>query len=205
MPKVVDHAARRFAISGVTASLIAQGGLEAATIREIARESGYSKGVIGHYFENKDELIDGALSWANRCYERRVATATEGVSGVDALRRRIESTLPLTKAIRDEWKVRLVFWSMAAIQPDLRARQAQRFELTVEHFAQDLRTAIANREISDLQDCSTEARHLVNMIVGISTAALHNQVLYTPALLQDEIDCLLQRFSRQLLDNENSE
>ena len=127
MPKIVDHEARRFELSAVAASLIAQGGLEAATIREIAQTSGHSKGVVEHYFENKEELISGALAWANHCYEQRVEKATAGMSGIRALRRRIEATLPLNKNTRDEWKVRLVFWSMAAVQPELRRQQERRF------------------------------------------------------------------------------
>ncbi|MDX1735764.1 MAG: TetR/AcrR family transcriptional regulator [Halioglobus sp.] len=194
MPKIVDHDARRFAISEATAGLIAQGGLEAVTIREIARVSGYTKGVIGHYFEDKEELIDGALAWANRCYEQRVMTATRGQRGVMALRRRIEATVPGTKRVRDEWKVRLVFWSMAAIKPDLRRSQQKRFALAVESFEGDLRQAIALGEIAADVDAHTTARHLVNMITGISTAALHNSAVYTPATIAAEIDFLVHDF-----------
>lgn len=193
MPKVVDHEARRFEISGVAARLIARGGLDAATIREIARESGYSKGVIEHYFVNKDELIDGALAWANSQYEQRVTKATRGLRGMAALRKRIESTIPTTKSMRDEWKIRLVFWSMAAIEPKLRARQQQRFNLAVERFESDLCNAIADSEISPETDTRTEARHLVNLITGISTAALYNHSLYTREFLRQEIDMLAGR------------
>ena len=52
MPKIVDHEARRREISAAAAALIAKGGLEAVTFREIAQASGYSKGVVEHYFEN---------------------------------------------------------------------------------------------------------------------------------------------------------
>jgi len=80
MPKIVDPIARRNEISAIAAKLIAQGGLEAATIREIAHSSGYSKGVIEHYFENKEEIISGALAWANACFQQRVAKLTDGLS-----------------------------------------------------------------------------------------------------------------------------
>ena len=57
MPKIVDHEARRSAISTAAAGLIAARGMEAATIREIARVSGYSKGVVEHYFVDKEEAV----------------------------------------------------------------------------------------------------------------------------------------------------
>lgn len=194
MPKVVDHQARRHEITGIAARLIARGGLEAATIREIARESGYSKGVIEHYFDNKQELIAGALDWANRQYERRVAKSTEGLRGIPAMRKRIEATLPFTSAMSDEWKVRLVFWSMAAIDAELGASQQKRFKLAVERFEKDLLEAIADGELDSELDATREARHLVNSITGISTATLHSPSLYTRNFLRIEADSLVDRY-----------
>lgn len=195
MPKLVDHKMRRYEISCVVASLISRGGIEAATIREIARESGYSKGVIEHYFENKGELIDGALAWANSRYEQRVSKATGNLKGMAALRKRIEATIPGSRSIRDEWKVRLVFWGIAAIEPTMRTRQEQRFDLTVEHFERDFLDAIADGEINSDFDANTEARHLVNLITGISIAALHHYSLYTREFLNREIDRLMAHYA----------
>ena len=194
MPKIVDHEKRRLAVSEATAGLIATGGMEAVTIREIARVSGYTKGVIGHYFEDKEELIDGALAWVNLRYEERVSAATEGHSGLEALRKRIAATIPSTKSTRDEWKVRLVFWGLAAIKGDLRERQKKRFNLAVESFDKDLREALQAGDISADTDTTTNARHLVNIITGISTASLHNPSLYSKDLVEQEIDFLVNGF-----------
>ena len=193
MPKVVDHEARRYEISGVAAGLIARGGLEAATIREIARSSGFSKGVVEHYFDNKEELISGALAWANRRYEDRVSSATVGRAGLSALRKRVEATLPLTDAMRDEWKVRLIFWGMAAIDPVLRREQARRLDRAVEHFEADLRCAADRGEIGAIEDYAGAARHLLNMTTGICTAALHQRQLYKRDFLVQEVEYLIER------------
>jgi AcrR family transcriptional regulator len=196
MPKLVDYEARRLAITGVAASLIAKGGIEAATIRAIARESGYSKGVIEHFFENKEELIEGALTWANHRYEQRIAKTTKDLKGMDALRKRIEATIPHSKSTFDEWKVRLVFWGMAAIKPRLRKKQQRRFQLAIEYFESDLREAIENKQINPDINTHNTARHLVNSITGISTAALHNPSLYTAELIAQEIDYLAESVTR---------
>ena len=79
MPKIVDQQARRAELSSIAAGLIAVGGLEAATIREIARASGFSKGVVEHYFDDKQELISAALAHTNFCFEERVRELTEGL------------------------------------------------------------------------------------------------------------------------------
>lgn len=197
MPKVVDHEARRKEISAIAASLIALGGLEAATIREIAQSSGYSKGVIEHYFDNKEEIINGALSWANTCYQQRVDKLTHGLAGLNALRKRLEATLPLTKTVRDEWKIRLVFWSVAAIHRDYRKQQSQRFTSAFEHFEGDITAAMASGELSGKLDSSAQARRLVNMATGISTASLHNRSLYTKDFLLAEIDHLIDQLLKE--------
>ena len=117
------------------------------------------------------------------------------MSGIRALRRRIEATLPLNKNTRDEWKVRLVFWSMAAVQPELRRQQERRFLKAVAFFERDIVAAIEAGEISDCGDTTVQARHLVNMTTGISTAALHHVSLYNKSLLLHEIDFIVERLA----------
>lgn len=193
MPKVVDHQARREEISGIVAGLIAGGGLEAATIREIARSSGYSKGVVEHYFDDKAALISGALDWVNRRYEERLASATGGLTGLPALRKMVEATLPLTGQVRDEWKVRLVFWGMAAIDPALRRQQAKRLDQAIARYEAHLRAAAARGEIAELGNYENTARHLLNITTGICTAALHQRQRYSRDFLLQEIDYVIER------------
>lgn len=191
MPKIVDHEARRKEISAVAARMIAAGGLEAATFREVARSSGYSKGVIEHYFTNKDALIGAALDWANFNYVQRVAASTKNLSGLPALRKRMEAILPLNKKVRDEWKVRMVFWSEAAISSELRAGQAKRFELAVQMYRADLERAAAQGEIPAHSNCEELARRLFMGVIGACTLSLYNASRYGAHFLQGEIDHLL--------------
>ena len=195
MPKVVDHAARRAQISGITADLIAGGGIEAATIREIARASGYSKGVIEHYFDGKNELLTGALEWVNERYEERVADATAQLTGLAALKARLTATLPLDQAARKEWQVRVVFWGMAAINRELGKQQARRFGRAVKFFAGDIEAAVAACEMAPVEDIPQVARRLVNRTTGICIASLHNRSLYTRAFLLQEADDLVQQIA----------
>jgi AcrR family transcriptional regulator len=196
MPKIVDHEARRRELSAIAAGLIAGGGMEAATIREIARSSGYSKGVIEHYFDNKDELISAALDWTNHCYEQRVEKSTASLTGIPALRTRIEVTLPTNKAIRNEWKVRMVFWSMAAIQDNLRPRQAERFNKAVEFYAEDIAEGITAGDIVAGADTLQLALSLFTSTIGISSMALYNPSLYDKTFLLGQIDSLMERLSQ---------
>lgn len=191
MPKLVDHQTRRSELGRVAAKLIATGGMEAATIREVALASGYSKGVVEHYFIDKDELINAALEWTNLGYEHRVQQATSELTGLAALRQRIAATLPMGKKIREEWKVRLIFWSIAAIQVDLRKQQKLRFEKAVAVFQSDIDAAVKSGDLPATTSSNDQARRLVNAITGLSIAALHAPTLYNKTMLTDEIDDLL--------------
>ncbi|WP_101759795.1 TetR/AcrR family transcriptional regulator [Oceanicoccus sp. KOV_DT_Chl] len=199
MPKVVDHQLRRNEISAIAARLIASGGIEAATLREIARHSGYSKGVIEHYFDNKEQVISAALDWSNHCYQLRADKLTRNISGIKALEKRLQASLPLTATIADEWKVRLIYWSMAAIHSDLRKQQKKRFNYAIQQFENDINCAIAAGELPAHLNATTAARRLVNMTTGISTAALFNPSHNSKAFLLQEIKQLVQQL---LNDNE---
>ena len=89
MPKIVDHDERREFIARVCAEVIAEHGLEQATLREIAARSGVSKGIVEHYFANKDDVIAAALEWVNQRYLRREQRNTAGKHGLDALAARL--------------------------------------------------------------------------------------------------------------------
>lgn len=195
MPKIVDHHSRRREISEIAAQLIASGGMEAATIRGIARSSGYSKGVIEHYFDNKNELISGALEWTNQQNESRVRQMTQNLTGIAALRKRIVATLPMSREVRSEWKVRLVFWSAAAVNDTLRRQQAKRFVKAVEVYAHDISSAIEQGDIPPSDNVPELARRLVTGTIGISTLAIYNASLYGEDFLTSETEYLLQRLS----------
>lgn len=188
MPKVVDHEQRRAEIAQTAVELIAEGGLEAATVREIAKRSGYSKGIVEHYFDGKEELIAAALAWANARYYERADTATRGKKGLAALRARLGATVPNSASLRDEWKVRLVFWSIAAIDPVLQKRQAARTRDAIAHFAQDLEDARQGREIAARGSLQPAAKQVLFAATGLSCAILHNPGAYTKRVVEREIE-----------------
>ena len=58
MPKLVDSDERREFIARIAAELIAEEGIEKATIREIAKRAGATRGLVEHHFRNKAEMIE---------------------------------------------------------------------------------------------------------------------------------------------------
>ncbi|AGT09787.1 TetR family transcriptional regulator C-terminal domain-containing protein [Paracoccus aminophilus] len=89
-----------------------------STISTISAESGLSRGLISHYFENKDELLFEAFRYLIRSLEDfHIAVVSQ--AGEDAFRKLLYSAL--VPFLRDQHyrEVWLHFWSYAQMQPDL--------------------------------------------------------------------------------------
>ncbi len=72
MPKIVDHDARRDEIALVACRVVAQVGFDQATIVRIAREAGYTTGMVAHYFDSKQDIVIAALRLILRRIEERL-------------------------------------------------------------------------------------------------------------------------------------
>ncbi|MDA0338566.1 MAG: TetR family transcriptional regulator [Proteobacteria bacterium] len=57
MPIVVDHDERRDFIAKVVKQVVAEHGMDAVTIRNVAREAGFKSALISHYFKDKQEML----------------------------------------------------------------------------------------------------------------------------------------------------
>lgn len=192
MPKIVNHEERREFIARVSADIIADQGLEHATIREIAARTGFSKGVIEHYFDDKDHIIDMALNWVNERFMIRERKATEGKKGLAALHARLTGALPLTRESVQEWKIRLRFWSIAAVQNDLHSLQTRRLTLTRQRYEQDLDEAKALDELHSEIDTTHAADMLIHFVSGVSCHAIIAPTYYSKRYLKDVLDTVIE-------------
>jgi AcrR family transcriptional regulator len=61
MPLVVDHDLRRREVAEIAYGLIAQGSTDAATVRNVAAEAGYSTNIVSHYFSGKKDLLQATF------------------------------------------------------------------------------------------------------------------------------------------------
>ena len=125
MPKIVDHDERRREILEATWRVIAGRGIEATTIREIAKEAGYSAGVLAHYFTNKDEILISAHKLAFQRVYDRAAEAYRGITGIEAMRQALYEALPLDEERRIEAVLDVSFWSQALVNDRLNGVRRQ--------------------------------------------------------------------------------
>ncbi|MCX7282690.1 MAG: TetR/AcrR family transcriptional regulator [Novosphingobium sp.] len=121
MPPPVDHDEKRRAIARIAADLIAERGLEAATIRQVAAIAGYSTTVVTHYFANKRAMLLAAYRHAAQSTQERFDKLAEACAA-DPLSR-LEILLPLDDEGRRAWRVYFQFWPMADHDPELAEEQ----------------------------------------------------------------------------------
>jgi AcrR family transcriptional regulator len=118
MPKIIDHDQRRKEIVDVTWQLIVEGGIEAATMREIASRAGFANGALKHYFSGKDAIIEGAYERSLNRIRDRLQKHVEGKRGIEALEMSMRYTLP-TNEDATAARVLLSFWERCAFSPEL--------------------------------------------------------------------------------------
>jgi len=86
MPKIVDHDKRRDEIALVACRVVAENGFDQATIVRIAREAGYTTGMVAHYYDTKQEIVIAALRLILRRIEARLTRSIgEGEAAPDLL------------------------------------------------------------------------------------------------------------------------
>lgn len=101
---VGEHDTKRQEIAKATWAVIADRGVEGASMRAIAREAGYTTGVLVHYFEDKKDILDFSFRHLASSNEESFAAASKDGDPVEVIREMAFGTLPLderrSRAIR---------------------------------------------------------------------------------------------------------
>jgi len=183
-----NHETRRRRIAEIALGIIAREGIEAATIRRIAAEVGYSTAVVTHYFENKQDLLGSVLRLLGELnhgkFEQFSACRPPDLVGY------LQSMTALDPVDRACWRAWIAFWEGSLDSPE---------------FAAELRSwigeVLARIEsfIAALQpDCPQPRRiatQLFDLVQGISTHMLFDEeswnVADLSAALADNVRLLL--------------
>jgi AcrR family transcriptional regulator len=166
MPKIVDIEVRRVEVANAAARLIARGGVEAATMRDVAAEAGLTTGSVTHYFADKRELLLFTLTESlQRRRSRRSSAAAADPRR--ALRASLEGALPADADRRRHWMVTIAFCAHAAGDAELAAVQRNAYR--------EFRDTVARQ----LVECGMETGHvhgeaerLIAVVDGVAVQAL---------------------------------
>ena len=195
MARSSDSEARRSEFAEAAWRTIAVRGLDAATVREVARGAGASTGRLVHYFRSKDELMLEALRHAGRVVRRRMNALLAERSGLAALDGLLRDALPLDDARRAEWRFWLAYWARAASEPALAAEQQRRIGIWRSMLARVLGEAQAAGDLAPGVDVALEAEVIMALVDGLGQQALFDPEQMTPERLSLHVAALITRLS----------
>lgn len=171
----------RALIAAETAALVAERGLEAATLRRVAQRLDCTTGFISHYYASKEELLEAALESAVRALIRAASTAP-APRNLEEWVDRVVTSLPEDEHSRRFWRV-LVAFQAASLASDrladvLRTYAADGKDLL---FAL-LRAAAPDRTPdADVQELTDALWVLVD---GFGTTAALNPQAFQPSFVR---------------------
>jgi AcrR family transcriptional regulator len=174
MPKEVDHDERREELLEAVWRVIARDGMEGTTIRGFAKETGWSTGVLAHYFVDKDEIITSALRLAYERIATRWDEKLEGLTGVKALYELVLDNLPLDDERRLETQLLMNYWSLMIRGHDLTERPRRRGPLLIDLLTRFVREGQEAGEIRRDEAPEDVAERLLGLIDGFSLHSLLN-------------------------------
>jgi AcrR family transcriptional regulator len=193
MPKRVDHQGRRRQIIEALWRITASDGLEEATLRRIAAEAGVSMGMVQHYFTNKDEMMQFALTAVSERVldrlARHAADTSDTAAPYDTVRALLIEMLPLDEDRRLEANVAFAFFSRAAVRPAIAEQLREDTNRMQEFLAEQIRSARPDRT-SWAVEPAEEAAALLALVDGLSvhTLAGHYPPQRALAIFEAQLD-----------------
>lgn len=126
MPKVGMQPIRRQQLIEATLQAVDQVGMADASIGVIAKTAGVSNGIISHYFQDKNGLIEATMGYLMRALANSVAARRQALQEESPrahLRVIIEGNFDASQVNRAAMKTWLAFWAASMHQPSLHRLQ----------------------------------------------------------------------------------
>ena len=195
MAKIVDHEQRRKEILEVTAQIIASEGLEAVTTRRIAKASNCSLGILSHYFENKDQIVLGALNWCDERFEARLSEMYgEEFLGLTDFQPLFLTLLPLDELSDTEWRVRCNLVTYSLTHPQLKLLRKEKLDYSYDMAAKFFEKLQSEKEIR----LDVDAVSLATLAVDTAFGLCINMLSFPMEERAAQVDRLLSLLSAAL-------
>src|SRR5215472_15691553 len=172
MPKIVDHAERRDEIALVACRVVAEHGFDQASMVRIAREAGYTTGMLAHYFDSKQDIIIAALRLILRRIEERL-TLPAGAATPDLLTLLTEA-LPVDAHRRVECAFWTSFWGQVSADKRLKRINAWVHREYLRLFERCLAQCWPEWQTWSAATREQVLRSLVTFINGLTASAVAN-------------------------------
>lgn len=193
MPRLVDHPSRRREITAAACRLIAERGIEATTLRDVAGELGLANGAIAHYFATKDDLLASAFQHVYAETDARVDERLGDAVGLAALRVFCREVLPLEELQVTEARVVLPFWGRMASEERLARIHSEGMAAWRDKVVGWLGEARRLGDVDVETPDSDLADELMGYLMGAQVLVLAQPCVLDPARQQRALDAFMRR------------
>jgi AcrR family transcriptional regulator len=161
----VDHDERRHYIARVVERVIAKQGMDAVTIRNVAREAGFRSTLISHYFKDKKDMLTFTL---DSIRSRAAIRVDKEVLEQQDLATCLGTLLATNEDELSDWQAWFGFWEKATFDPELSAVRLGVVEATHNTIKRLLELARARGDLPRQLDCEFHARRLQIVMNGLA-------------------------------------
>jgi AcrR family transcriptional regulator len=172
MARTVDHGERREIFAAAALRVIMRAGVAGLTVREVAREAGFTTGALTHYFRSKDQLLIEASELSARLVRVQMERAERAEPAIEAIRKVVALALPLTREIRGYWRIWVGYWERSSYDDDVARVMRLRYEEWRKRLAVLLARAQAEGDVDPAVDIDHAAGSLVALVDGIGVQVL---------------------------------
>jgi AcrR family transcriptional regulator len=175
MPKIIDRDERRAEISQLVLRVIETNGIAGATVRNIAREGGFTSGVLSHYFKDKEEMINFAFGEiASAVFVRveyRIKKAKTALAKIQII---FEEFLPHEENLTGS-VVSVAFWGAALHDTTFQAQFHRQYGIWRNLLREAFEQAVAQGEITRPIVIDNEIDLLIAAADGLNVSILLDQ------------------------------
>jgi TetR/AcrR family transcriptional repressor of bet genes len=189
VPKIVDYDQRREELGAALLEVLARDGIEGVSIRSVAAQAGWTRGVIAHYFADRDELLLYAYRLALQ-REDAVATIRDG-DPVNSLVALLIRALPIDETSSLDYRIFLGLLGRLADRPDLAASLASDHADYETRILKAVQTAITAGAIRTSLSPESLAEMLSIYVDGLTVSCAINPNQSTQQHLESQIKAFI--------------
>jgi AcrR family transcriptional regulator len=142
-------AAARERILQAAVRAIARDGIDGLRIARIATEAGVSSALVHYHFADREQLLAETIEYSYaRAGDVRIDDAPEEPGGTHGSRlaAMIETCLPTTDALAEDWVLWMELWLRAVRHPELRPVAEELYARMHDWFVAEIRAGVADGE-----------------------------------------------------------
>ncbi|SHL23491.1 transcriptional regulator, TetR family [Anaerocolumna jejuensis DSM 15929] len=198
MPKIVDHDSQKEKIAEAAWRVIQNDGMEHATVRKIAQESGLPSSSLRHYFNSQAQLLEFALKMVLDRVEKRflnIDVAVDSLS-LEEAKNILLNLLPFDYERELEMEVWLSFSVKSLSDPSLKKLSHDIYGLMYQAVLTILEYLNAAHRLKANLNVEFEAQRLHSLIDGLSI----HRLIYPDKISPEQIDYILTKHLKELAE-----